>query len=272
MATTINADTVTGGAIVTGDASGQLELQAAGVTKLTVAAGGVTLASPLPVASGGTGGTATPTAGGIVYGTGTVQAVTAAGTSGQVLQSNGVSAPTWVTPSSGALVFLSSVTASSSATVDLETTFSSTYDAYIIIASGVISATSGTSFNCRLKLGGAYATSSYSYHSSITSASSASYSATASDTAAAQIVITSAMGNTTADSVNFTMTINNPSSTTNKKVVYWIGGSQDASTSLNRLAGAGSGNAITALTGVRFLAGSGNITSGTFRLYGIANS
>jgi hypothetical protein len=55
MATTINADTVIGGAIVTGDASGQLELQAAGVTKLTVAAGGVTLASPLPVASGGTG-------------------------------------------------------------------------------------------------------------------------------------------------------------------------------------------------------------------------
>jgi hypothetical protein len=42
MATTINADTVTGGAIVTGDASGVLELQAAGVTKLTVNSSGVT--------------------------------------------------------------------------------------------------------------------------------------------------------------------------------------------------------------------------------------
>jgi hypothetical protein len=50
MATTINADTVVGGAIVTGDASGQLELQAAGVTKLTVAAGGVTLGGVLSCA------------------------------------------------------------------------------------------------------------------------------------------------------------------------------------------------------------------------------
>jgi len=55
MATILNADTVVGGAIVTGDASGELALQAAGVTKLTVAAAGVTLASALPVLSGGTG-------------------------------------------------------------------------------------------------------------------------------------------------------------------------------------------------------------------------
>ena len=57
MATTINADTSTGGAIVTGDGSGELALQAAGVTKLTVNSSGVTLATPLPVASGGTGST-----------------------------------------------------------------------------------------------------------------------------------------------------------------------------------------------------------------------
>lgn len=36
MATTINADTVTGGAIVTGDASGDLGLQAAGTTLMTL--------------------------------------------------------------------------------------------------------------------------------------------------------------------------------------------------------------------------------------------
>lgn len=59
MATIINADTATGGAIITGDGSGTLALQAAGVTKLTVAAAGVTLASALPIASGGTGSTST---------------------------------------------------------------------------------------------------------------------------------------------------------------------------------------------------------------------
>jgi len=49
----------------------------------------------LPIANGGTNSTATATAGGIGYGTGTAYAFTAAGTSGQVLTSNGVSAPTW---------------------------------------------------------------------------------------------------------------------------------------------------------------------------------
>jgi hypothetical protein len=41
MATIINADTSTGGAIITGDASGILELQSAGVTKLTISGSGV---------------------------------------------------------------------------------------------------------------------------------------------------------------------------------------------------------------------------------------
>jgi hypothetical protein len=49
----------------------------------------------LGVARGGTGGSATPTNGGVSYGTGTAYAFTAAGTSGQVLQSNGAAIPTW---------------------------------------------------------------------------------------------------------------------------------------------------------------------------------
>lgn len=49
----------------------------------------------VPIANGGTNSTATPTAGGAVYGTGTAYAITAAGTAGQVLTSNGASAPTW---------------------------------------------------------------------------------------------------------------------------------------------------------------------------------
>ena len=52
----------------------------------------------LPIANGGTNSTATPTAGTVPYGTGTAFAFTSAGTSGQLLQSNGASAPTWVAP------------------------------------------------------------------------------------------------------------------------------------------------------------------------------
>jgi hypothetical protein len=49
----------------------------------------------LPIANGGTNSTATPTAGGASYGTGTAFAFTAAGTAGQVLTSTGATAPTW---------------------------------------------------------------------------------------------------------------------------------------------------------------------------------
>jgi len=130
MTTTINADTVVGGAIVTGDASGELALQAAGVTKLTVNSSGVTLATPLPVASGGTGGSATATAGGIAYGTGTAQAYTSAGTSGQYLTSAGAGTPTWATlsvPGAGVTVYNNvttattyTLTSASNATIEID--------------------------------------------------------------------------------------------------------------------------------------------------------
>jgi hypothetical protein len=58
----------------------------------------------LPIANGGTNGSATPTAGTVAYGDGTSYAFSAAGTTGQVLQSNGASAPTWVTPTAYATV------------------------------------------------------------------------------------------------------------------------------------------------------------------------
>ena len=46
MATILNADNVTGGAVLTGDASGVLALQAAGVTQVTINSSGVTLVTP----------------------------------------------------------------------------------------------------------------------------------------------------------------------------------------------------------------------------------
>jgi hypothetical protein len=272
MATILNADTVTGGAIVTGDASGVLELQAAGVTKLTVAAAGVTLATPLAVASGGTGGTATPTAGGVVYGTGTVQAVSAAGTSGQLLQSNGASAPTWVTASSGALVFLSTVTASASSTVDIETTFSSTYQNYLIIASGITVSDDNVSFNMRMKIGGTYKTDAfYAGHFDNSTSGFSGYSGAISN-ASAQLQPFDGMGNAAGKNLNFSMNVYNASSTSLYKHMSMTG-SIDKQNGLNAVVfGTGCyNNSTAALTGVRFYTSAGTI-SGTFRLYGIANS
>ena len=68
-----------------------------GLTPATATAGAVTLAGTLAIANGGTNAAATPTAGAVPYGTGTAYAFSAVGTSGQVLKSNGASAPTWTT-------------------------------------------------------------------------------------------------------------------------------------------------------------------------------
>ena len=54
--------------------------------------------SPVPIASGGTNSTATPTAGAISYGTGTALAYSTAGTTGYLLTSGGTGAPTWLNP------------------------------------------------------------------------------------------------------------------------------------------------------------------------------
>ena len=70
MTSTINATTTGGGGVVTtADASGNLALQGAGVTQLTVTSTGVTLASALPVAQGGTGVTTSTGSGANVLGT-----------------------------------------------------------------------------------------------------------------------------------------------------------------------------------------------------------
>lgn len=64
----------------------------------TLTANALSLTTALPIASGGTNGAATPTLGGVTYGTGTAYAFTASGTAGKVLTANGAAAPTWEDP------------------------------------------------------------------------------------------------------------------------------------------------------------------------------
>lgn len=82
---TVNGITLTG--TVTSSGSLTLGGTLSGVSLTTQVSG------TLPVANGGTNATATPAAGAVAYGTGTAYAFTGAGTAGQVLVSNGASAP-----------------------------------------------------------------------------------------------------------------------------------------------------------------------------------
>lgn len=87
------ADIATGNALISG---GIATAPSWGKIGLTTHVSGT-----LPIANGGTNGTATATAGAVAYGTGTAYAFTAAGTLGQVLTSGGAGAPTWATDGGG---------------------------------------------------------------------------------------------------------------------------------------------------------------------------
>jgi hypothetical protein len=96
-------DVATGNALISG---GVGAAPSWGKIGLTTHVSGV-----LPIANGGTNGTAVPTAGAIAYGTGTAYAFTAAGLSGQVLTSAAAGTPTWTTPTTGTVTAVSVVTA-----------------------------------------------------------------------------------------------------------------------------------------------------------------
>jgi hypothetical protein len=83
------ADVATGNAVISGGVGVAPSYGKIGLT--------THVSGTLPIANGGTNSTTTPTAGGVAYGTGSAYAITSAGTSGQVLTSNGTSAPTFQT-------------------------------------------------------------------------------------------------------------------------------------------------------------------------------
>jgi len=200
----------------------------------------------------------------------------AAGTNGQVLTSAGSGLPSWTTPSAGALTLLSTVTASNSATVDIETTFSSTYDAYLLIVSNFVMPNDNENLRGRFKLSGAYVTSS-TYYGKLMNLVSTTTSFNSDNTnAATSFLIGTGLGADSSDIAGFNIIIYNPSSTTKQKRVV-ISGVASASTGVGpnqttTFFGSGSNSGTGAMTGFRFFMSAGNITSGTFRLYGIANS
>lgn len=100
--TWVNANSVVTGSALTKTDDANVTLTLGGTpgtallqsTSLTLGWSGL-----LSIARGGTNSSAAPTAGAVAYGTGAAYGFTAAGTSGQFLQSTGAGAPTWATGS-----------------------------------------------------------------------------------------------------------------------------------------------------------------------------
>jgi len=269
--------------VIGGDTSGSVTLQApavAGSTVLTLpATSGTVITTASGTASSATTATnlANGSAGTIPYqSSSSTTAMLSAGTSGQVLTSGGAGAPTWTTPSAGALVYLSTVTASNSATVDIETTFSSTYDAYLLVVSNLVVGNDNATLVGRFKLNGAYVTTS-TYYGKLMNLVSTTGTFNADNTnGLTAFYIGTNLGADTSDIAGFNINIYNPSSTTKQKRVVFSGVASASSgvgaSQTTTFFGSGSNSGTGAMTGLRLFMNSGNITSGTFRLYGIANS
>ena len=248
-----------------------------GTTSTTFANLTTNVTGTLPIANGGTNSTATPTAGGVVYGTGTAQAVTSAGSSGQVLTSAGAGAPTWASPAGGgSWIFLSTVTASNSATVNIETTFDSTYQNYVIVASAVIASSSGQTLLVRQRQSGTYQSSTYKWHLNQSYNQSSSYQGVSANSGTSYTISDYVSNSGSDQGVNLVMYVLDPANSSTYKGVFCTGYSNSdniniAGMNCTMLTGVCQ-NSTAALTGIRFLMSSGNISSGTFRLYGIKNS
>jgi hypothetical protein len=295
MASTINAtSTGSGGLISTGDASGQLELQADGSTKLTVSSSGVSIsggiASPLTVTGNSTAGAelrlpedtdngsnyvalkaANSIASNVTF---TLPSVD--GTSGQVLQTNGSGTLSFATPASGALVYISTQTASNSATINF-TGISSTYDVYAIQIVKALPATDGAVLRMRTSTnnGSSYdaGASDYDYIQSIGILSSGSYASGNTGSTDSFIRISYSLGNASNElGFNGWIYLWKPSDATYFSVGYSGNGVDDSGQIFVVDQGLGRRLSAADVDAVRFLMSSGNITSGTFRLYGVANS
>ena len=106
IGTGLSGTSFNGSAAVTIANTGVLSFSAGttGFTPSTTTTGAVTLGGLLALSNGGTNANLTAVAGGIAYSGASALAISAAGTTGQFLQSNGAGAPTWATPVSYATV------------------------------------------------------------------------------------------------------------------------------------------------------------------------
>jgi hypothetical protein len=298
---TIAAGTTSGTALVnTGDTTGALVLQTNGTTTaVTIATNQVvTLAQPLPVGSGGTGATSLS---GITVGTATnaTNAITstnlaggsngtipyqsasgttqmlAVGSSGQVLQTNGAGAPSWITPSSGALVYVSQVVANNSSTVSF--TGLTAYDNYMVIYSKVFPDTASTIVFTMLTStnnGSSYATSSYKYSVIYGNGGSTGIGGRSSSENATYInLVGDNMNASVASSQTSGQIVLNLKNGTSYDFYAW-GNFAETNDNPQFIGGVFSSNRAetSATNAIRFKFTSGGIVSGTFRLYGIANS
>jgi len=198
----------------------------------------------------------------------------AAGTSGRFLQTQGAGAnPQWVAASSG-LVFLSAQTASASATVDFTTGISATYDEYEIRFDAVVPASANANLLARVTTNAGSTWESTNYRGTELGWAGATTALAAAPTDAIYVtprhaalwgIDTTAANGGASGIMRFRP--NNAGGKKNSEIIASFCGISPIMVQ-SFCSGQWNG-ANTVLNGIRFLMNTGNIASGTFRLYGV---
>ena len=168
-------------------------------------------------------------------------------------------------------VLLSTVTASSSATVQLTYGGVDLYDKFIVVATGVVAATDTATLMCEIYQDSAFVTSGYYAHLASPTSGAATYSGAAQSNTA-NIQVTTALDNTSESGADITMNIAvKPAGS--QKGLHWTGRHFDNTAKVETLLiGAASNDLNGVIQGIKFYMSSGNITSGIFNLYGVVRT
>lgn len=163
-------------------------------------------------------------------------------------------------------VLLNTLTASISASLDDITSFTSKFSHYEIVLTNIVPATNNTDVTLRVHSGGAFQATVY-----LASAFAANSGGTAFNSSTTSILLTNTLQTTnTAPGASGSISISNPTQTTEKKM--WVGlfGANVATSTTSQTSMVSGfwngGNGV--LTGFQVLISSGNITSGTVKVYG----
>lgn len=193
-----------------------------------------------------------------------------AATDGQVLTADGSGGASWEN-AGGGLVPLASVTASSSATVDF-TGIPTTYDVYIVELTDIRPATDGSVLRMLMSINNGSSYIGSGYLGQLETVNSASVSASAMGSTSL-FNLADSVSNSASETVNGQIIMPNLKSSVAQKAVIsdltYLKSSDSSVVGQKLYAFQSTTSAVDA---IRFQMNSGNITSGTFRLYGVAKS
>lgn len=175
----------------------------------------------------------------------------------------------------GDFVYLNTYSPSAAASVDITSQLSATYDAYLIHLLQLVPATDGVSLKVRTDTSNGASFDSGSGNYSYTVQDQQNTAGVFNNAVTTSISLTSTsnvIGSASSEGISGLIFLVSRGSASRFPLFVWLAAYQDTSTNLRFAVGGGSRDSAAAIDAVQLLFSSGNITSGTVRIYGITTS